>query len=605
MKKQKLRDEIDDKYKWNLALIYQSDKDFYHDLERMKQKVEEIKKYDGILFESAQNLKEFLILDEEIDALSNKIMSYANRKHDEDTTNTTYQKMTQEVEDIYHNYRLNTAFFLPQLYEKEETTIFQYLEEEGLSHYRRHFKELLRYKEHTLSKEKEELVARFTNALSSSDNTYSTLTDADITFPTIKDENDKEVELTESNFSIYIKSRNRRVRKEAFDALFSTYAKYKNTIASIYTGHMNSDIAITKVKKYPSTLERYLYPDNIDTSIYDNLIGSVSNRQDVIDNYFGTIKEVLGLDELHRYDTYTELVEKSNKKYSYEEAQEIVKNALAVLGEDYQKKLKEAFDSRWIDVYNNKGKRGGAYSASTFDTPPYILLNYEGKLNDVSTLAHELGHSMHSYYSETNNERINADYKIFVAEVASTTNELLLNHYLLKNSNNNQEKLAILSNLMSLYYATMLRQTMFAEFEMNSYQMREENLPITHEILEEKYYDLCKKYFGKHVILDDKIKYEWERIPHFYYGFYVYKYATSLAASTVIANKILTEDGFVDKYLQFLSSGCSMDPLDELKLVDIDLSKKEVIDNAMNQFNQYIMEFKDLYEKGKGGEKNE
>ena len=273
----------------------------------------------------------------------------------------------------------------------------------------------------------------------------------------------------------------------------------------------------------------------------------------------------------------------------------MVLKALSVLGNDYQEKLKEAFNNKWIDVYNSKGKRGGAYSAGCFDTVPYILLNYEGKLNDVSTLAHELGHSMHSYYSKENNDRLYADYKIFVAEVASTTNELLLNNYLLETSTDKKEKLSILDNLIKLYYATVVRQTMFAEFERNIYSLRENDKALTHDILEDEYYNLCKKYFGDNVYMDEEIKYEWMRIPHFYYGFYVYKYATSLAASTYIANNILKDKNYLDKYIKFLSSGGSMDPLDELKIVDVDLSKKEVINEAMEKFNYYIEEFKKLY----------
>lgn len=600
MKKQKLRNEINEKYKWDLTKIYKTDNDFYNDLEKLKIKVEKIKEYDKIVFNSIESFKQFLRLDEEIDMIFNKTMSYANRRHDEDTSNTIYQKMTQEVDDVYNNYRLNTAFFLPLLYETDKNIIFKYLEDKDLKHYTRYFNDLLRYSNYTLSKDKEELLANFTNALNASDSSYSILTDADMTFPIIHDEEGNEVELTESNFSLFIRSRNRSVRKEAFDALFETYAKYKNTITSIYTGHINKDIAITKVKGYNSTLERFLYPDNIDKKIYYNLIDSVSKRQDVINNYFDTIKTVLNVDELHRYDTYAELIDRSEKTYSYEEAQQLIKSALNVLGDDYQEKIDKYFSSSLIDVYNNKGKRSGAYSSGTYDTPQYILLNYEGKLNDVSTLAHELGHSMHSLYSVINNERVNCNYKIFVAEVASTTNELLLNNYLLEKSNDDLEKLTILNNLISLYYATIVRQTMFAEFEMEAYKIREDNKPITHEILEDKYYNLCKKYFGDNVILDEKIKYEWERIPHFYYGFYVYKYATSLAASTKIADRILNDKETVSKYIKFLSSGCSMDPLDELKLVDIDLSEKQVIDNAMDKFNYYIEEFKKLYQKLKG-----
>ena len=585
MNNQKTRSEIDNKYKWDLSKVYSSDQLFYNDLDNLKNKLLEYDKYKNSLFNTIDNFKSYLLLDEEVEKLFNKLFTYSQRKNDEDTTNVTYQKMVQEMSDTYSNYSIKTSFFLPLLYNTDKTIIDKYLEDKDLIKYKKSFDELLRFKKYTLSSEKEKLISMFDTSLSSSDNTYSILTDADITFPSIKDEEGNLVELTESNYSIFIRSRNRQVRMDAFNALFE-----------IYTGHINSDIAITKIRGYNSTMERFLFPDKIDKNIYLNLIDTVSNRRDVINNYFDTIKNCLGVEELHRYDTYTSLIDNSDKKYSFEDAKEIVLKALNVLGDEYKKYLNEAFNGSWIDVYNNKGKRSGAYSAGNYDTVPYILLNYEGTLNDVSTLAHELGHSIHTYYSCKNNDRLYADYKIFVAEVASTTNELLLNDYLLKNSNDNEEKLTILNNLMNLYYATIIRQTMFAEFEKIAYELRENEKPLTHEILEDTYYNLCKKYFGDEVIMDDNVKYEWERIPHFYYGFYVYKYATSLAASTYISEHIIKDKTYLDKYIKFLSSGSSMDPLDELKIVDVDLNKKEVINEALDKFNYYIEEFKRIYE---------
>ncbi len=595
MEKQKLRSEISDEYKWDLTLIYKSDEDFYKDLDKLNRMILEYAKYKDTLVSNIDNFKSYLKLDEEVEKLFNLISSYSSRKNDEDTTNVKYQRMSHEAEDIYNKYLEATSFVLPSFYENSDKIINEYLKDRDLEKYRRNFEELLRFKPYTLDKDKENMLAILNTSLSASDNSYCSLTDTDITFPIIKDENNNDVELTESNFSIFIRSKDQRVRIDAFKALFNTYEKYKNTITSIYAGHVNADIAISKIRGYSSSIERYLFPDKIDISIYNNLIDTVSNSRDVINNYFEMIQSVLGVSELHRYDIYTPLIDTYEKDYSYKDAKDMVLKALSVLGSDYQEKLKEAFNNKWIDVYNSKGKRGGAYSAGCFDTVPYILLNYEGKLNDVSTLAHELGHSMHSYYSKENNDRLYADYKIFVAEVASTTNELLLNNYLLETSTDKKEKLSILDNLIKLYYATVVRQTMFAEFERNIYSLRENDKALTHDILEDEYYNLCKKYFGDNVYMDEEIKYEWMRIPHFYYGFYVYKYATSLAASTYIANNILKDKNYLDKYIKFLSSGGSMDPLDELKIVDVDLSKKEVINEAMDKFNYYIEEFKKLY----------
>ena len=595
MEKQKLRSEIDSKYKWDLTKIYKTDNDFYNDLDLLKEKIKEYSKYKNNLFENIDNFKNYLKLDCEVDKLFNKLYSYANKNYDSDTTCVDYQKMVGEVSDCYTKYSLATSFVNPLIYENTER-LKEFLQDEELIKYKRFFDEILRYKSHTLDTEKEEIISNFNNVLNSSDNSYFTLTDTDLVFPTIKDEEGNDVELTESNFSKYIKSKDRNVRIDAFNKLLDTYSNFKNTITSLYVSHINSDIAINKVRGYSSSLEKYLYPDKIKVDVYNNLIDTVSKRTDVINNYFKTIKETLGLEQLHRYDTYTDLVDSSNKNYSYEEGKKIVLDALSILGDDYISHLQEAFNDGWIDVYNSKGKRSGAYSSGCYDTVAYILLNYEDKLNDVSTLAHELGHSMHTYYSCKNNDRIYADYKIFVAEVASTTNELLLNDYLLKNSKDNHEKLEILSNLMSLYYATIVRQTMFSEFERDVYKLREEEKQITHEVLEEKYLSLCKKYFGDNVVVDDKIKYEWMRIPHFYYGFYVYKYATSISAATYIKEKLVSDPDFVNKYIKFLSSGDSMDPLDELKLIDIDLTDSKVIDSAMDKFNYYIDEFKKVKE---------
>ena len=593
MEKQKLRSEIDDKYKWDLTKIYKTDNDFYNDINLLKEKIEEYSKYKDSLFDSIDNFKEFLKLEDEVDKLFNKTVSYAHRNYDSDTTNVEYQKMLGEIDDVTNKYYIEISFINPLIYEKEDK-LKEYLEDSELSKYKRYFDEVLRYKKHTLDTDKEELIASFSNVLESSHNAYLKLTDTDLVFPNIKDEDGNEVELTESNYSKFIRSKNREVRIDAFNKLFDTYEKFKNTITSLYVSHINSDIAINKVRNYPSSIEKYLYPDKIDINVYNNLIDTVSKRTDVIDNYFKTIKDTLGVDELHRYDTYADLVDTSNKKYSYEDAKKLVLDALNVLGDDYKTHLEEAFNDGWIDVYNSKGKRGGAYSAGCYDTVPYVLLNYEDTLNDVSTVAHELGHSMHSYYSCKNNDRIYSSYKIFVAEVASTTNELLLNDYLLNKVETKEEKLEILSNLMNLYYATLVRQTMFSEFERDIYKLREEGNQITHDMLEDKYFDLCKKYFGNNVVVDEKIKYEWSRIPHFYYGFYVYKYATSIAASTYIKEKLVNDPTFVDKYIKFLSSGGSMDPLDELKLVDVDLTDSKVIDSAMDKFNYYIDEFNKL-----------
>ena len=590
----KTRNEISNEYKWDLTTIYKSDKDFYKDVDIAKELFNKLNSYKGILFDSIDNLKNYLKLDEKVELILNKILTYGIRKHDQDTSESKYQEMYQEVEKVYSLYGEKTSFFTPEVLDTDPKIIDKYLKDDYLKKYRRVFDNILRFKDHTLSKEQEELLSKFSLVFDSSSNTFSMLSNADLVFPKIKDEDGNDVELTEANVSKYWISKNRDVRRDAVLTLFDTYGKYANTFASTFNGHLNTNISIAKIRNYNSVREKELFKDNIPVSVYDNLIDTVKSRSDVINNYYGLIKEELGVSELHRYDTYATFGSLEEKEYSLDEAKSLIINTLNVLGEDYISKINRAFDEKWIDYFPNKGKRTGAYSSGGYGTNAFILTNFTGNYHDVSTLIHELGHSMHTTYSCEVQDIIYSNYPIFVAEVASTTNELLLAKYMLKNTKEKKVKLSILQQLLQLYASTMLRQTMFAEFERDAYDLKEHDKPLTHEILEEMYLKINKSYFGKNVILDEPLKYEWSRIPHFYYNFYVYKYATSLAASTYISERILEDDSFKEKYIKFLSSGSSMDPLDELKIVDVDLTKKEVINEAMNVFNSYIDEYRKI-----------
>ena len=594
MQKIKNRNEIPEELKWDLTTIYKTDEDFYKDIENAKKIIDEMYSYKGKIFKTKNNLIKYLKNDENLSLLLNKILTYGIRKHDEDTTNSKYQEMYQVVENIYNVAGEKTSSFRPEFLKVDKKTINEYLKDKYLSKYKKIFDDLSRYKEHTLTDNEEEMLSKLALTFSASENTFSMLNDADIKFPTIIDEEGNEVELTNSNYSLFIHSTNRRVREDAFKKFHNKYASLKNTLASTFLGHVNTNIALSKIKKYISVRESLLFIDKIPISVYDNLISTVKSRKDVINNYFSLIKEELNLEELHRYDIYADFTKESNNKYTVNEAKNIIFDALSVLGNDYKSKLSRAFDERWIDFMPNKGKRGGAYSSGGYGTNAFILTSFEGRYNDVSTLAHELGHSMHTTYSCENQDIIYSKYRIFVAEVASTTNELLLAKYMLKNSSSKEEKLSILQNLLNLYYATLLRQTMFCEFERDIYDLREKDIPVTHETLENKYFDLCKDYFGDNVVLDEELKYEWSRIPHFYYNFYVYKYATSLAASNYISSHILADKSYRDKYIKFLSSGSSLDPLDELKIVDVDLNDSNVINEAMDEFNSYIDEYRKL-----------
>ena len=594
-KLQKTRDEIETKYTWDLTLIYKTDKDFEKDYEKVSKEINDITKYQGILVKSASNLLGYLKLSNELERKLYKLYYYANLKNDQDTTNTKYQAMLGKVKNLLTKFEELDAYAQPELMSIDYSIIEKYYEEEKeLKEYEFVLSNLFRFKKHILSKEVEEVLSSLSNSLNNSSETYELLTDSDMKFGYILDENNEEVELTESNYSVFLHSKDRRVRKEAFNKILTTYGEYKNTISSTFAGNVDTLTTLAKLKKYDSSLEAALFSDNVDKEVYNNLIKTVKDNLDVLYKYFKLKKDFLKLDEFHLYDQYVDLVEENTKKYTFLEAKDLVIEALSVLGEDYIKNLNKAFDERWIDVYNNKGKRGGAYSSGFYDTKPYVLLNYEGTINDVSTLAHELGHSMHTYYSCLNNPYQYSSYKIFVAEVASTVNELLLNFHLL-NKGSKEDKKYILSNLMNLFKATIYRQTMFAEFERDMHNLKEQGGVLTNEVLCDNYYKLNLDYFGPDVVVDDEIKYEWERIPHFYYNFYVYKYAIGLSCACYIVDNILNKKEYaLENYLKFLSSGGSDYPINELKIAGIDVTKKDVIESAIKMFDNFIEQFKEL-----------
>ena len=596
MEKQKLRSEIDDQYKWDLSVIYKSDEDWYRDLEKAKEEIKKIENYKNFL-DNSSNLLAYLKYDTSTDRLINKLYYYAHLNYDSDTTNTKYQEMITLVSDVMNEYSKLSSFVTPKLLSKDYSLIEEYMNElPELKEYEYNLKNIYRFKKHVLDEEKEKILSTLSNSLESSSNIYEVLNDSDMTFGMIKDESGNEVELTHSNYGSFIESKDRSVRINAFNLMYDKYAEFKNTIAATYIGDIDTNISLAKIRNYNSAIDASLYSDNVSTDIYNNLISTVSNNLKPLYDYYELKKEILKLDEFHLYDVYAHMIDaKDFSKFSFDEAKNIVIDALNVLGDDYINNLKKAFSEKWIDIYNNKGKRSGAYSSGFYDTYPYVLLNFEGRLNDVSTLAHELGHSMHTYYSCKNNSYQNSNYKTFVAEVASTVNELLLAKYLLKKLDNKESKLYVLNNLLDLFKGTIYRQTMFAEFERNIYLKRENNEALTYEVISNEYYSLNKKYFGPNVIVDEKIKYEWERIPHFYYGFYVYKYATGLSAACHIVEGILNnKENALDNYLKFLKTGGSMDPVDELKIAGVDIEKPEVIESAINMFKDILNETKEL-----------
>lgn len=590
----KERREVPKEFQWNLERIFKTDEEFQKEIEAVRKQIDEFAKLEGHTTESAEMFYRSITAGNEIERRLNKLYTYASMKSDEDVANTENQAKKEQVVNLY-NYASSKMYFqTPELLNAEKEVIESFYQAEPkLLEHKTNIEEVYRYKPHTLPKEEEKLLSNLSSAFGNDETTYGYLTDSDLDFGTIHDENGVEVPLTDTNFSIYIKSPKREVRKEAFERLYEVYKQFQNTITATFNGAIKQNVAMAHIKHYKTSFEAALFGDELDSKVYDTLVSSVRNHLDVLHDYYRLRKEVLNLKELHLYDVYTNLVPDTDTKYPFETASRLVLDALKPLGDAYINDLKQAFTESWIDIYPNKNKRGGAYSSGSYDTMPYVLLNYQDKLDDVSTLAHELGHSMHSFYTRKNQPYQYGDYPIFVAEVASTVNELLLAKHMLKVSTNKNERLAILNQLLELFKGTIYRQVMFAEFEKYAYDLVEQDEVITPDKLCKKYYELNQDYFGSDVVVDKEIAYEWEKVPHFYYHFYVYKYATGISAACHIVEGILSGDEAKrDAYLKMLANGCRENPLNTLKIAGVDMTDKEVYESAIRMFADTIEEFR-------------
>ena len=590
----KERREVPKEFQWNLERIFKTDEEFQKEIEAVRKQIDEFAKLEGHTTESAKTFYRSITAGNEIERRLNKLYTYASMKSDEDVANTENQAKKEQVVNLY-NYASSKMYFqTPELLNTEKEVIESFYQEEPkLLEHKTNIEEVYRYKPHTLPKEEEKLLSNLSSAFGNDETTYGYLTDSDLDFGTIHDENGVEAPLTDTNFSIYIKSPKREVRKEAFERLYEVYKQFQNTITATFNGAIKQNVAMAHIKHYKTSFEAALFGDELDPKVYDTLVSSVRNHLDVLHDYYRLRKEVLNLKELHLYDVYTNLVPDTDTKYPFETASRLVLDALKPLGDAYINDLKQAFTEGWIDIYPNKNKRGGAYSSGSYDTMPYVLLNYQDKLDDVSTLAHELGHSMHSFYTRKNQPYQYGDYPIFVAEVASTVNELLLAKHMLKVSTNKNEQLTILNQLLELFKGTIYRQVMFAEFEKYAYDLVEQDEVITPDKLCKKYYELNQDYFGSDVVVDKEIAYEWEKVPHFYYHFYVYKYATGISAACHIVEGILSGDEAKrDAYLEMLANGCRENPLNTLKIAGVDMTDKEVYESAIRMFADTIEEFR-------------
>jgi oligoendopeptidase F len=593
----KKRHEIDDKFKWDLESIYRGKEEWLEDFQLVKRSISDITNLKGSLSASSGILLNCLQLCDRLFSILDKVYVYARMKRDEDNTNPTFQELAEKASLLSTEVSSKVSFITPEILAiPEDKLVSFYLENEQLTIYKVFLNELKRQKLHFLSDREEELLGMANDISTNPKNIFTMYNNADIKFPFIKDEYENKVELTKGRYITFLESKNREVRKNAFKAIYKTYSAHKNTIASMLSGNVKCNKFYATARKYKSSLESALDADNVKTDVYDNLIETVSKNLPLLERYLSLRKEVMGLDKLHMYDLFVPLIKDPSSHINYETAVKMVSDGLTPLGDEYCNILKKAFNNRWIDVYENEGKTSGAYSWGCYLSHPYVLLNYQGKLNDVFTLAHEMGHALHSYYTNTTQPYIYSEYKIFVAEVASTCNESLLTSHLLKQSNKKEERAYILNHFLEEFRGTIFRQTMFAEFEKIIHSRIETGDTLGADVLCEIYFELNKKYYGKVVHINKDIAMEWARIPHFYNSFYVYKYATGMSCALSLSRQILEEgESAVTRYINFLKSGGSDYPLELLKKAGVDLFTPAPIVDAFKIFKDNLIKLEECF----------
>ncbi|SES99946.1 oligoendopeptidase F [[Clostridium] polysaccharolyticum] len=597
IKQLKKRSEVKEEYKWKIEDLYENIQQWQKEADEILSMAEELKGYKGKLGESADTLYSYLSLRDKLNLFMERVYVYANQKFHEDTTNGIYQDLSDKAASIMAKVNSAISFATPEILEIPEQKIEAfYKEKTELLQYQRMIQEIMKDKPHTLSSEMEELLAQTAELADGPENAFSMFNNADIKFPVIENEDGKEIEITHGRYSKLMESGKRSVRKDAFEGMYSSYKKFKNTLASLYSTNVKKDIFYSRARNYPSSLECALDGSRIPVEVYYNLIDAVHENLPAMYKYMKLRKKALKVDELHMYDIYTPIVSDFKMEVAFEEAKQIVKEGLKPLGAEYLSILQEGFDSGWIDVYENEGKRSGAYSWGAYGTHPYVLLNFQNTLNNTFTLAHEMGHAIHSYYSDKTQPITYAGYRIFVAEVASTCNEALLMAHLIANAKDRKEKAYLINYHLEQFRSTLYRQTMFAEFEMLTHQMAEEGQALTAENLSAAYYDLNKKYYGDEVVIDEDIAMEWARIPHFYRSFYVYQYATGYSAAIALSKRILEKGELaVEEYIHnFLCGGSSKDPIDLLKGAGVDMSSKEPVKQALMVFADLVDQLEGL-----------
>lgn len=590
------REEIEERYKWNLENIYPDEQLWEKDLEQIFRLGGQVGELQGTLGESARHLRSCLQLSDDLGRISEKAYVYARMRRDENNANHHYQALFDRVQSLTIQVGSITSFIVPEILTIPEDKLRAFLDEDkDLGLYRHSIDEILRQKEHILSQAEERLMAMSADLSLASGSIFTMLNNADIKFPVIKDEKGQDVEITKGRYGSLMESSDRRVRQDAYQGLYSSYRSLINTLGASLSASVKKDIFYARVRKYQSARAASLDQDNVPVEVYDRLIESVHANLDLMYRYMDIRKKVLELDELHFYDLYTPLVPEYKLEVPYEQARETLLQALQPLGPDYLARMESGFRDGWIDVYENQGKTSGAYSWGAYDTNPYILMNYDNKLDDMFTLAHEMGHSLHSYYSNRSQPYVYSQYSIFVAEVASTVNESLLIDYLLARSSDPREKIYLLNHYLEQFRGTVYRQTMFAEFEKMIHAQAEAGEALTPELLKEIYRDLNTLYYGPEMVMDEYIPLEWSRIPHFYSAFYVYKYATGFATATALKEQIKNEgQPAVERYLDFLKSGGSDYPINLLQKAGVDLLTPEPVSDALEYFGKLLDQLEEL-----------
>lgn len=591
-----MQEKKDQKYNWNLQDIFKNIEEFNKEKQEIQNILKKIKTYQGKLCDTSDNLYNCYKLYEQALEKFEKVYSYGMLTYHLDMSSQEGIKLFKDVETLGTEFSVATSFITPEITYADEVKIQNYLKnDKRLNNYSRDVKDILEKKKHVLSKEEENLLANYSEIFSTPENTFDILTNAEFKFGTLIDENGEKVELTDSTYTLYLKSQNQDVRKQAFNLMYKKYSEFINTITEMYIANVKVKSKTAKLRKYNSSLEKAVDNDDASIKVYNSLIESIDENISSNYEFLKLKKKMLNLSEMHMYDLYVNPCEQGKDEITFEEAKQEVLDALQVLGKQYTNKLEEAFENNWIDVYAKPNKRGGAYSMGVYGVHPFVLTNFVNSKRDVSTIAHELGHSMHSYYSNSNQRIIDANYTIMVAEVASTVNEILLSDYQINHEQNKKKKAELLYELLEMIRATFFRQAMFAEFEKIVHEKIENGIMLSSEDLNDIYYKLNQKYFGPNVEIDEQIKYEWARIPHFYSDFYVYKYATGVSAAIAIATKILNrEPGFVERYIEMLKQGCSKKSIDLLKMVDVDLESKDTYKGTIEFYNKKINELKEL-----------